>query len=73
MATPNFEIVVEQPDQGADPALRGALGVGEGIEFVDQTFGMDPAQAMLTDVELTGVVADDHGVGEQTMRLDGAP
>jgi len=46
MATPNFEICCRKPDQGADPALRGALGVGEGIEFVDQTFGMDPAQAM---------------------------
>jgi hypothetical protein len=73
VTAPSFETAVEQPDQGANAALRGALSVGEGIEFVDKTFGMDPAQAMLTDVELTGVVADDHGVGEQTMRLDSAP
>ena len=49
------------------------MGVGEGIEFVNQTFGVDPAQAMRADIELAGVVADDHGVGEQAMRLDAAP
>jgi hypothetical protein len=26
---------------------------------------MNPIQAMLADVELTGIVADDHGVGEE--------
>ncbi len=49
------------------------MGVGERIEFVNQTFGVDPAQAMLADIELAGVVADDHSVGEQAMRLDAAP
>ena len=34
---------------------------------------MNPAQAMRADIELAGVVADDHGVGEQAMRLDAAP
>ncbi len=34
---------------------------------------MNPAQAVLTDVELTGVIADDHGVGEEAVRLDAAP
>jgi len=28
---------------------------------------------MLADIELAGVVADDHGVGEQAMRLEAAP
>lgn len=73
VTTRSFETAVEQPDQSANAALRGALSVGEGIEFVDKTFGMDPAQAMLADVEWTGVVTDDHGVGEQTVRLDSAP
>ena len=34
---------------------------------------MNPAQAMLADIELTGIVADDHGVGEEAVRLDAAP
>jgi hypothetical protein len=33
---------------------------------VDQALGMNPAPAMLADIELTGVVADEHGVGEET-------
>ena len=73
MAAPSLETAVEPPDQSADAALGGALGVGECIEFVNQTFGVDPAQAMRADIELAGVVADDHGVGEQAMRLDAAP
>ena len=28
---------------------------------------------MRTDIELAGVVAHDHGAGEQAMRLDAAP
>jgi hypothetical protein len=72
MAAPSLETSVVPPDQDADAALGGALGVGERIEFVNQTFGVDPAQAMRADIELAGVVADDHGVGEQAMRLDAA-
>src|SRR5271166_1013482 len=63
MAAPSLETAVVAPDQSADAALGGALGVGERIEFVNQTFGVDPAQAMRADIELAGVVADDHGVG----------
>ena len=40
---------------------------------MNQAFGMDPAEAMPAHVELAGVVADDHGVGEQAMRLEAAP
>ena len=47
--------------------------VGEGVELVDQPFGMDPAQAVASDVELAGIVAHDHGLGEQAMGLDAAP
>ena len=32
------------------------------IELVNQAFAMYPAQTMMTDIELAGVVADDHGV-----------
>jgi hypothetical protein len=34
---------------------------------------MDPAQAMLADNELTGVVTDDDRVGRKAMRLHAAP
>ena len=73
IAAIGLEIAVEAPDQCAHAALRGSLRVGECVELVHQTLGMDPAQAMLTDIELAGIVADDHGVGQQAMRLDAAP
>src|SRR5580700_554060 len=60
-----LEIAVELPDQLADGGLSGAVLVGESVELVNQALGMDPAQAVLADVELTGVIADDHGVGQE--------
>ena len=47
--------------------------VGEGIELMDQPLGMNPAQAVGADLELPGIVAHDHGAGEQAMGLDAAP
>src|SRR5207253_6204273 len=72
-ATIGLEITVEVPDQLANGGLGGTVLVGEGIELVNQALGMNPAQAMLADIELTGVVANDHGVGEEAVRLDAAP
>ena len=34
---------------------------------------MDPAQAVVADIELAGVVADDDGVGQKAVGLDAAP
>src|SRR6516225_1786868 len=68
-----FEIAIERPDQSTNPGLGLALIIGEGVELMNEPLGMNPAQAMLADVELTGVVADDHGVGQEAMRLDTAP
>jgi hypothetical protein len=42
------------------PVDRQVLLIGEGIELVNETVGMDPAQAMLADIELTSIVTDDH-------------
>src|SRR3984893_3207164 len=72
-ATIGLEITVKVPDQLAHGGLGGAVLVGEGVELVNQALGMNPTQAMLADVELTGVVADDHGVGKEAVRLDAAP
>src|SRR5450755_2069243 len=68
-----FEIAIEPPDQCTNFALRLALLIGEGVELVNKALGMDPAQAVLADIELTGIVADDDGVGQEAMRLDTAP
>jgi hypothetical protein len=40
---------------------------------VDETLGMDPAQGVLAEGELAGIVADDHRPGQQAMRLDRTP
>src|SRR5215471_13083872 len=45
-ATIGLQIGVELPDQRADRGLSGAVLVGEGVEFVNQPFGMNPAQAV---------------------------
>ena len=34
---------------------------------------MDPAQGVLSDIELAGVIADDDGIGQKGMLLDAAP
>ena len=55
-ATIGLEFTIEVPDQLADSGLGSAVLVGEGVELVNQALGMNPAQAMLADIELTGVV-----------------
>src|ERR1700692_2310723 len=72
-ATIGLEMTFEVPDQLARVGRGGAILVGEGVQLVNQTLGMNPTQAVLADIELTGVVADDHGVGEEAVRLDAAP
>jgi hypothetical protein len=34
---------------------------------------MDPAERLLAEAELAGVIGDDHRAGQQAMRLDRAP
>ena len=73
IAAVGLQIGVEPPDQAAHPLLGSAMVVGEGIELVDQPLGMDPAQSMAANLELSGIVADNHSVLDQAMRLDAAP
>ena len=69
-----FQIGIEAPDQSADTLLGGAVLVGEGIELVDQPFGMHPTQRMqATNVELAGIVAQHDRVAQEFMRVDAAP
>ena len=68
-----LEILVEQPDAGADglvPLLGLDVRLAEGIELVDEAFRMNPAQfaaryrtllqrlCMLRNLELAGAVGD---------------
>src|SRR6266851_6683716 len=68
-----FEIAIEPPDQCPDVTLGDALLMREGVELVNEPLGMDPAQAVLADIELTGIITDDDGVGQKAVRLDAAP
>jgi len=53
--------------------LRGALLIGEGVELVHQPLRVYPTQRMLTDGELTGVIADNDRVTQKLVRVDAAP
>ena len=44
---------------------------GEGVELVHEALGVHPAQRMAPHQELARIVADDHRVGQQPVRLDG--
>jgi len=48
------------------------------LKFVDKPFCVDPASCVspdieLADIELVGIVADDHCAAKQATRLDAAP
>src|SRR5258707_1149567 len=68
-----FEIAIEAPDQRADAAVGDGLLIREGVELVNEALGMNPAQAVLADIELTCIITDDDGVGQKAMCLDAAP
>ena len=68
-----LEIIVEAPDQRAHALLSGAVQIGEGVQLVYQPFRMHPAERVAADVELASVIAEDHHLTQQPMRLDAAP
>ena len=71
--TVGFQIGVEPPNQCADPLLRGAVQIGEGVELVNQPLGMDPAQRVPPDGELTGIITEHDRVVQKAMRVNAAP
>jgi hypothetical protein len=68
-----FQIGVELPDQRTHKLLGGTLVVGERVKLVYQPLRMDPAQRMVADSELAGVVADNYSLLQKTVHLDAAP
>jgi len=50
------EVGTEPPDQPAEVLLRATVQVVEGIQFVHQPFRMHPAQCMVANRKLSGIV-----------------
>jgi hypothetical protein len=48
-----LEITVELPYGGAEGGLSNAVLIRKGVELVNQALGMNPAQAVLADLELS--------------------
>src|SRR6202042_1197491 len=62
-----LEIGIVIPDQAADPRLRRAMLVGEGVQLMHQPFRVYPAQRMTADVELSSIITQHHAVAEEFM------
>jgi hypothetical protein len=46
------------------------MPVGKRVELMHRPLGMNPAQCMLSDIELSGIIAEHDSVAEEFMRLD---
>ena len=73
LVLPSLQVAVEPPDQLPHEIDGTALRRGDRQELVDQPLGMDPAQGVRTDAELSGIIRHDRCVAEQAMLADGAP
>ena len=49
------------------------MKIGERVELMHQPFGMHPAQRVLADVELTGIIADNHRLAQEAVFRHGTP
>jgi len=46
---------------------------GERVEPMHQPFGMHPAQLVLSNVELTGIIADNHRLAQEAVVRHATP
>ena len=69
----HLQISVEVPDQLAPLLLGGAIAVREGVQLVHQPFRMDPAQCVLANGKLSGIIAQHHGIVQEVVRVNAAP
>jgi len=72
-SNPNQRGHSEPPDQRADALLCGAMKGGERVEPMHQPFGMHPAQRVLSDVELTGIIGDNHRLAQEAVVRHATP
>ena len=68
-----LQIGIEPPDQSANMLLRTTLLVGKRLQLVNQALGVDPAQRVVADVELPGVVADHDRLAQEPVCAHRAP
>ena len=67
------EVRVEVPDEATSPRLGVSVLVVERIQFMHKPFRVNPTQRMLADVELPGIVTQNHGIAQEFVRLNAAP
>jgi hypothetical protein len=60
-----LQVGVEPPDQLALQRDLTMLLVGHADDPAEMALGVDPTQGVLENVELTGIIGDDHRVGQQ--------
>ena len=63
-------MLLMSPAQSPDFFLRPLVVLGKDRELVDQSLGVNPAQTVMSDIELVGIVAGDDSVAQEAMRLD---
>ena len=68
-----FELAIEPPDHPPGDLDGVALSVVGGNELVDEALGVNPAQGVVADAELPGVVGEDDGAREPILGADRAP
>jgi hypothetical protein len=68
-----FQSPVKVPDKLAQGFDVFHLAGRRRHQLVQQTLGVDPAQRMGADAELSGIVGYDHRIADQTVMADGAP
>src|SRR5271166_2209700 len=69
----NLEIGVEVPDETANAFLSRAMLIVERVQLMHQPLRVNPAQRMVANVELPGIVTQHNRVAQEFMRLDTAP
>jgi hypothetical protein len=68
-----LQVAIEPPDQLAHDVEGLTLIRGHGYQFVDEPLGVDPAQRMLANAELAGIIGYDDGIGEKAVVADRPP
>src|SRR5271166_1108576 len=69
----SFEIGIEFPDQTTNALLSGAVLVSERVQLMHQSFRVNPAQRVPTDIELAGVITQHDCITQEFVRLNAAP
>src|ERR1700734_3990124 len=64
---------IEPPDHPPGDLDGVALLIVGGNKLMDEALGVDPAERVIAEAELAGVVGDDDGMSEQALGLDGSP